>query len=306
MPASQRRASLIYNPNAGFWDWHDAIDGFAQFWKRQGWSLEVESTERPNHATELARAAVADGQRLIFAAGGDGTLNEVANALAGTDAVLAPLPAGTANVLAKEFGLALPNILTPTWMLQVSRSLAAGRIQRMDVGQSEESGRYWLLWASTGVDGYIVNQVEPRSRWLKRLGKLGYLAKALLHLPSYRSPHAVVTVDDRTLEGEYLMVSASNIRMFLGGEVNLNHNAVLDDGQFEIWRCAGEWSKLAEYALEMTLEQHERDPDVTVLTGRNVAVRCSPPINITWMARRRIRLSHRLRYKRCILVPDTA
>ncbi len=162
MPASQRRASLIYNPNAGFWDWHDAIDGFAQFWKRQGWSLEVESTERPNHATELARAAVADGQRLIFAAGGDGTLNEVANALAGTDAVLAPLPAGTANVLAKEFGLALPNILTPNWMLQVSRSLAAGRIQRMDVGQSEESGRYWLLWASTGVDGYIVNQVEPR------------------------------------------------------------------------------------------------------------------------------------------------
>ncbi len=82
--------------------------------------------------------------------------------MAGTDAVLAPLPAGTANVLAKEFGLALPNILTPNWMLQVSRSLAAGRIQRMDVGQSEESGRYWLLWASTGVDGYIVNQVEPR------------------------------------------------------------------------------------------------------------------------------------------------
>jgi len=310
MPASQRRASLIYNPNAGFWDWHDAIDGFAQFWKRQGWSLEVESTERPNHATELARAAVADGQRLIFAAGGDGTLNEVANALAGTDAVLAPLPAGTANVLAKEFGLALPNILTPNWMLQVSRSLAAGRIQRMDVGQSEESGRYWLLWASTGVDGYIVNQVEPRPRWLKRLGKLGYFAKALLHLPSYRSPHAVVTVDDRTLEGEYLMVNASNIRMFLGGEVNLNRNAVLDDGQFEIWLLRWrEWSKLAEYALEMTLEQHERDPDVTVLTGRNVAVRCSPPIqyhldgepagDTPFTCRLRPQALH-------ILVPDTA
>ncbi len=88
-----------------------------------------------------------------------------------------------------------------------------------------------------------------------------------------------MTVDDRTLEGEYLMVNASNIRMFLGGEVNLNRNAVLDDGQFEIWPLRWrEWSKLAEYALEMTLEQHERDPDVTVLTGRNVAVRCSPPI----------------------------
>ncbi len=279
MPASQRRASLIYNPNAGFWDWHDAIDDFAQFWKRRGWSLEVESTERPNHATELARAAAADGRRLIFAAGGDGTLNEVANALVGTDAVLAPLPAGTANVLAKEFGLPLPNILAPNWMRQVSRSLARGRIRRMDVGQGDESGRCWLLWASTGVDGYIVSQVEPRPRWLKRLGKLGYFAKALLHLPNYRSPHTVVTVDDRTLEGEYLMVNASNIRMFLGGEVNLNRNAVLDDGRFEVWLLRWrEWSKLAEYALKVTLEQHERDPDVTVITGRSVAVRCSPPI----------------------------
>lgn len=278
MSASMRRATLIYNPNAGFWDWHEAIDQFAGFWKERGWSIAVQSTEHPHHATELAQSAARAGDRMVFAAGGDGTLNEVANGLAGTDVTMAPLPVGTANVLAKEFGLPRPSILAPQWMTQVSHALAGGRIQRMDMGQCE-NGRYWLLWASTGFDGYIVNQVEPRPRWHKRLGKIGYFATAMLHLPRFRSPHTVVTVEERTVEGEFLMVNASNCRMFLGGEVNLNRNAVLDDGQFEVWLFGGrEWPKLAGYALDVTLEQHERNPDVTVIAGRSVTVQCTPAI----------------------------
>ena len=278
MPTPLRRAALIYNHNAGYWDWHGAIDQFVHFWERRGWSIQIESTQYVNHATALAHSAVEAGCHIVFAAGGDGTLNEVANALVGTDAVLAPLPVGTANVLAKELGLPRPNVFAPTWMIEVSRALSRGRIQRMDVGQCA-TGRHWLLWASTGLDGYIVNQVEPRPRWLKRLGKAGYLAQALLHLPNYHSPHIVVAVDDRTFEGEFLMVNASNCRTFLGGELNLNRSAVLDDGQFEVWLFHGrEWPKLAGYALDVTLEQHGRNPDVAVAAGRHVTVQCSPPI----------------------------
>ncbi len=278
MARAQRQGTLIFNPNAGLRDWTNAIEQFAAFWKERGWSMEVESTEHAGHATELASAAVEAGHTMIFGAGGDGTLNEIANALVGTDVTLAPLPVGTANVLAQEIGLRKPNLLAANWMTDVSESLARGRIQHMDVGQNS-TGRYWLLQTGTGIDGYIVNQIEPRPQWSKRLGKFGYLITSLPHLSEFRSPHAVVTVDGETFEGEFLMVTAANTRTFFGGELNLNQAGVFDDGQFEVWIFSGrEWPRLAAYALNVVLEQEGQDPGITLATGSSMEIRCEPAL----------------------------
>src|SRR5690349_21038193 len=203
MDSLARHATLIYNPIAGFWDWSTVIAKVARFWADEGWTLHIESTRYTGHATELARKAAAANHRLVFAAGGDGTLNEVANGLVGTASALAPMPVGTANSFAKELGLPRPNVLYPDFLLEVSQALARGRVQAMDVGYietaaaplptqqneqdeeqpaalpTEQRGRYWLLWASTGIDGFIVDQIEPRPRWFKYLGTAGYAARAL-------------------------------------------------------------------------------------------------------------------------------
>jgi YegS/Rv2252/BmrU family lipid kinase len=272
-------ATLIYNPAAGFWDWGSVVERVARFWSEYGWTVHLEPTHAASHATVLARAAAAAGHGLVLAAGGDGTLNEVANGLVDTPTVLAPLPVGTANSFARELGLARPNLLQPHWLLEVSAALARGRVQRMDVGRCAD-GRYWLLWASAGVDGFMVRQIEPRPLWFKRLGPAGYAAKALLVLPQFHGVEATVTVDDRTLEGDYLLLNISNCRMFAGGELRLNHAGVLDDGQFEVWLFRGrDWPTVLSYIMDISRAQHLQHRNVTRLRGQKITVQTARPVD---------------------------
>jgi YegS/Rv2252/BmrU family lipid kinase len=273
------RAKLIYNPIAGFWDWGSVVQRVAKFWEQQGWDIVVEATTQPEHATELARAAANDGCGLVLAAGGDGTLNEVINGLVHSETVLATLPVGTSNSFARELGLPRPNLLNPQWLLDVSASLVRGRVQRVDIGENH-SGRHWMLWASTGFDGYVVSHIEPRPRWFKRLGPAGYFAKALSIVPRFTGIHAVVSVDGRTFDGDFLLVNVSNCRTFAGGEVRLNSDGVLDDGAFEIWLFRGRhWPELLGYAVDVTLENHFRNPQVENIRGRHVTVESDPSMD---------------------------
>ena len=276
--AGTTTAQLIYNPNSGVRDWTGSIERFVRFWNERGWSVRATSTEYAGHAPILAQDAVQRGVDFVFAAGGDGTLNEVANALVGSETALAPLPTGTANVFARELGMALPNPLSPNWLIPVYQSLSQGRIQRMDVGKCT-TGRHWLLWASAGFDGFAVHAVEPRSRKSKRWGKLGYFAGAIGSVFKYRSSPSTVVADGHVFEGEYLLINISNCRMFLGGEFNLNRRGVFDDGLFEVWLFQGrDWSKLPLYAVDVTLDVHEENPNVDVVQARNVAVETHRPI----------------------------
>src|SRR5215210_2769777 len=98
-----REAIIIGNPKAGRHKGKDQLKRCAEILRSGGLDIEVWPTERPQHATELVALA---GSRLIIAAGGDGTVNEVVNGL-DVNAALGILPFGTANVLARELGLPL-------------------------------------------------------------------------------------------------------------------------------------------------------------------------------------------------------
>lgn len=277
--SSDRRATLIFNPMAGYWEWRAAVSRVVDDWVARGWEVQLACTEYTGHATELAAAAVAAGHRLVLAAGGDGTLNEVANALAYTQTILAPLPVGTGNSFTKELGLPRPSLLQPDYLLDASAALARGCVKAMDLGRVGDGSdaRYWLLWASTGLDGFVVKQIEPRPRWFKRLGPAGYLARALFFLPQFNGVCATINVDDRQIEGQFLLANVSNCRMWLGGELRLNRRAVLDDGLFELWLFRGDhWPRALSYGLEISREDHVRNRDVTVLPCRRVEISTVP------------------------------
>ncbi|WP_052666179.1 diacylglycerol/lipid kinase family protein [Nitriliruptor alkaliphilus] len=147
------RALLVFNPNATTTDEHvrDVIASALA----STVDLEVEATKQRGHATHLVAGAVHEGFEAVFALGGDGTANEVLQALAGTDVQLGIIPGGGANVLARALGL--PNDAVEATAVLLDH-LRAGRSRRITLGRAGE--RYFGFNAGYGFDAAVVRHVE--------------------------------------------------------------------------------------------------------------------------------------------------
>jgi YegS/Rv2252/BmrU family lipid kinase len=143
--------------------------------RARGVALTVRETAAPGHAETLARAAVAEQFDAILAAGGDGTVNEVINGLAGSAQVFGIVPLGTANVLAAEIGLAC----TPE---AIAHTIAGGTPRPVYFARA--GGRVFALMAGAGLDARVVAGVDLKLK--RRVGKLAYVWQALLELIRYR------------------------------------------------------------------------------------------------------------------------
>jgi diacylglycerol kinase family enzyme len=126
--------------------------------------LEEAATERPGHAIDLTREAVLDGVEIVAALGGDGTVNEVANGLAGTDVPMAIVPGGMANVFARSLGI--PNDALAASHLLVGNAKGSPRQVTLGV----VGGRYFTSNCGVGLDAAIVRRVEEHQRAKKRGG----------------------------------------------------------------------------------------------------------------------------------------
>jgi diacylglycerol kinase family enzyme len=125
--------------------------------------VSMSETSRRGHATRLAQGAAADGCDAVIVLGGDGTLNEAANGLAGSSCALGVLPGGSTNVFARTIGLANDPIEATGELLG---ALAVPSIRR--VGLGSVNGRYFLFHVGIGFDAAVVAQVERRGtlkRW---------------------------------------------------------------------------------------------------------------------------------------------
>lgn len=125
--------------------------------------VTVVETTRRGHATRLAASAATDGTDVVVVLGGDGTLNEAANGLAGTSTALAAVPGGSTNVFARTLGLPDDPIEATGALLD---ALAQGSIKRIGLGSV--NGRYFLFHVGIGFDAAVVAEVERRGslkRW---------------------------------------------------------------------------------------------------------------------------------------------
>lgn len=148
---------IIFNPIAGRRNPH-LLDDVVGRLRGAGADVTIELTQAAGHASDLARAAVRSGRPdLVVAAGGDGTINEVARGLLGQDVPLGIVPLGTANVLAIEIGLR-PRAE------EIAAMLLGGPAQPIGTGLA--GGELFLMMAGIGFDGEIVRAIDPR---LKRL-----------------------------------------------------------------------------------------------------------------------------------------
>jgi len=241
-----RDALVIFNPTAGRARRvrSGALERARKVLARQGIESELAATDGPGSAPGLARQAVRDRRQMVIVCGGDGTLNEVVNGLAGSAVPLALLPAGTANVFAKELGL--------PWNIERAASLIGGsRFRRISLGhvkaaEGEKDGRYFLSLAGAGPDGAIVRAVDPSLK--ERTGTVAFWIEGFRQLTSYGFPRFRVKFENETAEGTLIIAGRTK---HYGGPVKITTRADIYGNDFELMLCttSSRWKYLSYMPL---------------------------------------------------------
>ena len=177
--------------------------------------LTVAETSRRGHAERLARGAANDGTDVVVAMGGDGTLNEAANGLAGSTCALAPLPGGSTNVFARTIGVSRDPVEATAQLLA---SLHRRSYRRIGLGCV--NGRRFLFHCGIGFDAAVVAQVERRNELKRYAGHPLFVASAFLTWFRYYDhsrPRFSIDLGGDTVEDCYLaIVSKTSPYTFLG------------------------------------------------------------------------------------------
>ncbi|TAN45004.1 MAG: diacylglycerol kinase family lipid kinase [Rhodospirillales bacterium] len=187
----QRRIAVIFNPTAG---------------RRHGWRFQATverlegqvtlyRTTKPGDATEMASSMVGEGIDVVVAAGGDGTINEVVNGMAGSSLALGIIPLGTANVMAHELGIG-------TRPDKVAAAINSGKRRRLHLGRvhsaDQPGGRLFVLMAGAGFDAQVVADVSSALK--RHTGVLAYVVETIGGAMKYPFPKLSVNVDGHAHE----------------------------------------------------------------------------------------------------------
>jgi diacylglycerol kinase family enzyme len=173
--------------------------------------LEMVDTAARSHASELARDAVDRDFEAVFAFGGDGTINEVAQGLIGTNVALGILPGGSTNVMARSLGMPVDPVEATAFVASRLRSRTSRRIPVGRVGD-----RYFVFSAGMGLDAEVVRRVEQNPHAKRSYGEWLWVKNALVAgITEYRGagPAITVTVGDDEPRRAVTVVSA-NARPF--------------------------------------------------------------------------------------------
>jgi len=200
------------------------LDRAVEVFRAAGRDVTLYPTEAANQAGALAQEAVAAGCDLLLAAGGDGTINEAVNGLAGTRTVFGALPAGTANVLANEVGL-------PNRPDHAAKYLLDAVPTRISLGALDVPGkprRYFVLMAGVGLDARIVNELDLTLK--KKVGKLAYWHGGMRQL-GRSVERFLVRIDGREMDASFVL--ATRVRNY-GGDFEIARNIRITDPDFEI------------------------------------------------------------------------
>ena len=224
-PAAQVR--IIVNPMSGGGRGAlvmDELRATASWLTKHGLATELTPTAAPGGARELAADAVRAGMRMVVAAGGDGTINEIVQELAGHTTALGVLPIGTINVWAREMNI-------PLSLAESRKVLIEGIHRRIDLGRA--GTRYFLMFAGIGIDAEAARRVE--SGRLKRIGLklLDYIAIGGFLGITKRPARVWVRFDGRKHGTHAVQIVVGNTRRW-GGAFAFTPRAYVDDGWLDV------------------------------------------------------------------------
>ena len=224
---SPRKATLISNPKTGrYGSRRRPVDELASQLESLGVKVDLRLTQGPGDATKIAARAARNGSSDIIVAGGDGTINEAIQGVAGTKARLAIIPRGTANVLARELGLPLDDE-------QALKIAAQGKTREIYLGlaidETTQVSRYFVLMAGIGLDASVVRRVQPSLK--KRIGKGAFWISGLCHLATWNPRPFILEINGHKYTSTFAAIGKGGK---YGGDLAITPRARLDQPNFEV------------------------------------------------------------------------
>jgi diacylglycerol kinase (ATP) len=250
--------------------WGEIRDGLKSFIRE----FKFEFTEKPMHATDLARQAIKDGTELVIGVGGDGTMNEIANGffedrrIINPEAALGVVPSGTGCDLTKSLNI-------PAGLKDALKVITEAPSVRMDVGKVHfrantggEEDRFFLNVADFGLGGEVVRRVNERR--LQRKAS-SYVRCMVTTMIQYKNKRVRIRVDGENLpEGEYLIGAVANGKIF-GKGMKVAPGARLDDGLFDTVLVRGfKFLEFCRHGWKLMNGSHITHPKVTVVRGSKI------------------------------------
>lgn len=222
MAEGKKKIVFIVNPKAGITPKSKVVIELlaGNIFPSSRFIPEVLFTERAGHATELARDAVRRGVDIVVASGGDGTVNEVACAMADTGIPMGILPAGSGNGLARCLGISMSYALA-------LRTIIRGKTKLMDVATIND-----MLYTSIAGIGFDAHVAQKFSETYIR-GMLAYMKITLNEFRSYKPLTYKIAIDGVSMEKHALMIIFANSDQF-GFNTRIAPQAKVDDGLLDI------------------------------------------------------------------------
>jgi len=259
-----QKIKFIINPIAGFWRDKSFIEELIRQ-RCKDLDFTIVHTTGPGDATRLAKEAAAEDYRTVVAIGGDGTVNETASGLVGTDTALGIIPRGSGNGLARSLDIPLP----PAEALEV---ICTGKAHRIDAGRAAHL--YFFGVTGVGFDASVSHKFKTAS-WR---GPIPYFYIAAREFASYQPEPLRLRLDDLMIEMTPLLVTIANVEQYGNGAI-IAPQAKPDDGVFEV--CVVQpmnFAELVMHAPKLFNGKAEAIPMISYYRSRIATIEKSGPV----------------------------
>ncbi len=225
--AAKKRMLIIVNPYATTVS--DRLKNLVVYALQARYEVEAVDTEAAEHAIEIGREARTGGYDIVVAFGGDGTLNEVANGLAGTDVPVSVLPGGSTNVVCRTLGIPNDVVDATEHLIGIADDF---RPRKIDLGRC--NGRHFVFACGVGLDATVVKRVDAHPRLKARARQWYYTWAAIsaFYRQYLRDPvRLTLEVEGETLEGVTAIAQNSDpFTYFANIPIRICEDIGLDDG----------------------------------------------------------------------------
>jgi YegS/Rv2252/BmrU family lipid kinase len=216
----KKHVFFIINPISGGIDKEDVVKKIESKLSKEKFSIEIHYTKGPKHATELAKEALKRSATIIAVVGGDGTVNEVSQVLIGSPAILAIIPTGSGNGLARHLHIPLKSS-------KAIDLIKKGKVETIDTVLIND--RHYLGVAGIGFDA----EVGWKFSEFGHRGFLSYLLLTLKELPTYHPGAYDLIIDGKKISREAFLVSFANSSQF-GNGACIAPQAKINDGNLDV------------------------------------------------------------------------
>lgn len=260
-----KRYCFIINPTASSGDCLKKFTRLEEMLIQRGIIYKASYSEHPGHARELAAAALDEGYDVVVGVGGDGTIHEISQVLAGTHCVLGILPFGTGNDFCKSLQI-------PTEPVAAMETVLDGKKLRIDAAQVNQMG--FNNVAGFGFDVDVLKMTEHYKRTFRN--STAYML-GVIHALSHLKPYQVrVEADGNTFESSAFIMVVGNGR-FIGGGMNALPTAELSDGLLDVCLIpALPFYRIPKVLLRFMKGKHKDLPDTVYFQAKEVKVECAP------------------------------